>query len=167
MATQGSARHRCAGPPVIGKDSSELSRILAGARPPRSSSAADLLTALRAIAEGQREILRELRQVRQLLEARPGRRRDETAAAALLAAIAEAVPSDRIWNVQELLRHAQAPECRALCDAIVAAAGAARSPARRIGKLVAALEGASVGDRVLQHRGEDRDGKLWALAGLR
>lgn len=112
---------------------------------------------LATLVNDQRELVAEIRQLRADL-ARPSRGAavDSESVETLLIAIADVTEGRKVFSVSELLLCAEsAPALRAAIEA------AGITNGKRLGKLLARIEGQSYGGLRIQRVGSDAMGALW------
>jgi hypothetical protein len=107
-----------------------------------------------------RDILAELARIRECLERRPAPGRDTATAAALLRAIREHV-QERSFTSFDLCDFVECADAVELGAAITAATGEL-SP-RRVGKLLASIEGEPIEGLRVTRAGTGRQGVLWTV----
>jgi hypothetical protein len=106
------------------------------------------------------ELIREIRLLREALERRPAPRR-EAPVGPLLRAIVEHV-EERTFTCFELTDHVEVAQAEALGAAIVAAVGSL-SP-RRLGKLLASVDGEWIDGLRVRRVGDAREGARWQVS---
>lgn len=99
--------------------------------------------------------------LRQDLEARGAVDRGQ-ATDRLLVAIVEAWGGE-LFTVGQLLRHAAALEEPALAAAVFAIVGSDGDPGKRLGRLLAKVQGQPFGGLIVQEHGTEAAGRIWAV----
>lgn len=119
--------------------------------------------------EGVLQLLRsidlKLNVLLEAVEGGRGARLQGDAQTAELLRVMRAAVGARVFNSVHLARHAALPAAAGLRAAIVAAVGSLNP--RRIGKALRAFEGRDIEGLTVRRVGEDRDGAIWMIAGVR